>query len=225
LTFGNVQTAPVNVGSDHWLDEFAVDEQQFEDSGRGEDGGQFGFDDNPVFDEDENQNEIQTKDDLDESDAWMTKLTQMDNPLQGVPKAQKKINKKGKSMAQMQSKQPDLTGTFDDNFLKTINAGLTGQTISTPQQQTIQPNQPLYGSGSDPFSTFGNAAPNQPLSGYNHQAQSNVFYGNNMMGSTPMRQTNNDPFFSLASQANKGPVPATYQKPERGDPFSNLNWK
>jgi len=94
----------------------------------------------------------------------------------------------------MQSKQKDLIDPFDENFLQTINAGLTGQ-----------PNDPL-----------------QKTVLQHSQTQPNLFSGNN---------TSNSMFYAnKGSQKNVykndgGPIPATYQKPGRSDPFNNLNWK
>jgi len=75
--------------SDDWLEEFALNAK--ENGGVGEDGGIFefkAFEDNNL-DNDENANEIPTEDDVETPDAWINKLTQMDNPLQEVEKKEK----------------------------------------------------------------------------------------------------------------------------------------
>jgi len=243
LNFTSIpQTNTADISSDHWLEDFAVDKQ--ENSGMGDDGGQFGFqndEEDVTFDNDDNKEEQLEEEDLDASDAWLTNLTQLNNPLQEVQKPQKKLNKKGKTMNQMQSKEDDLTGTFDDNFLQTINAGLGGQTTSTQQQQQpIQPIQPVY--TSDQFSVFGNGPvmsnpSTQPLYG-NYATPSYVNPSGNLQGFGYSPQptayhanpTAGDPFMDLlAQQTNRagntgqttrvgntgGPVPATYQKPEK----------
>jgi len=235
------KTTQTNASSDDWLEEFNVEE----DGGAAEDGGKFGFadfeDENALFDNNENKNEKQTEDSVDKTDEWMTKLTHMDDPLQELEKPQQKVNKKGKkkTMNQLQSKQKDFTGTFDDSFLQTINAGLTGQTTSTqPTTQSNLSEDPFFRFDSTQptqstqaatinFAAYVNPGVSQPGPSYGYATQPTPFYGDNSMGSAP----SNDPFSTLISQrpnaySNRtGPVPATYQKPERSDPFSDLNWK
>jgi len=88
------KTTQVNASSEDWLEEFAVENED----GVAEDGGKFGFadfeEDNDFFDGNENKNEIQTEDSVNKTDEWMTKLTQMDDPLQEMEKPQQKVNKK-----------------------------------------------------------------------------------------------------------------------------------
>jgi len=217
-----VVSNPVEPLSDDWLDDFAFDDKN---SGIGDDGGQFEFaafdDDNPFTDnqptENENENENDTKkDDLDTSETLVTQLIKLDDPLQTIEKPKEKINKKGQTMAAMQSKQTGLTGKFDDNFLQTINAGLNKQPTPVQNSQPPQTNDLL--SFNNKPSGLGN--PNQP----------NPFSRNNVVTPAPMFNLN-DPFMVLGgpqmkpNTANNGPIPATYQKPAKNDPFTSLSWK
>jgi len=200
--------------SDDWLEDFTFDDKN---TGVGDDGGQFEFgtfeEDNPFTDNQPTENENDTKKDdhLETSDMWITQLTKLDNPLQPIEKPKEKL-KKGKSMADMQSKKKDLTEKFDDNFLKTINAGLSGQPDSVQITQPPQVNDPLF----DNNKSSGLGNPNQP---------------NVVVPNSGQMLNFNDPFTSLGGKptnqyaTNNGPVPATYQKPAKNDPFSTLNWK
>jgi len=192
-----------DLASDDWLNGFVVDDKQFQNGGRGDDGGQFGFGASDEQNIDEETEKEKTKEkESDNSDAWLTQVTQMDDPLQGVEKPQKKVNKKGKTMAQMQTKN-DLAGTFDDGFLNTINSGLSTQSTSKQTTQQVN-NDPLFNNTNNSgFST----------------------------NSTSTFTTGNDPFRGLGGQTTtynnnpNGPIPATYQKSEKNDPFSSLSWK
>ncbi|ETO36629.1 hypothetical protein RFI_00433, partial [Reticulomyxa filosa] len=224
--------------SDDWLDDFATYNKDGANN-IGEDGGKFGFadwddDDNLFPDEEQPTNETKQDDDSN-SDAWMTQLTKLDNPLQPLEKPQKKIDKKGKTMSQMQSKQNiDLTSfsifvylksnsaftlfhsncclyslsiaKFDHEFLQTINTGLNGQ--SAPLQNT------------------------QPLpTGLVYPVQPSVVYVPSGINPTPVQAAPADPFLGLGvsqfnssnnNNNNNGPIPATYQKPQARDPFDRI---
>jgi len=199
-----------NGASDDWLNGFAVDDKQFQNGGRGDDGGQFGFGSSDEQN-DEPEKEKPNEEEPDNSDAWLTQVTGMDDPLQGVEKPQKKVNKKGKTMAQMQTKN-DLAGKFDDNFLQSINSGLTGQPTSTQNNQSFN-NDPFLFNNTTTTTTTNNS------SGFYQPQPTNPTY-----------TTTNDPFRGLAGQNAytnnpNGPIPATYQKADKNDPFSTLSWK
>ncbi|ETO13895.1 hypothetical protein RFI_23474, partial [Reticulomyxa filosa] len=238
--------------------------KQFE-NGASEDGGQFEFgafdDTDSFFNDNAPQKETKKEENTDNSDTWMTQLTQVDDPLQPIEKPQKKVNKGGQTMSQMQSNELGLfclfgcslsnkhillllrvhnlfallfiwitTGTFDNNFLQTINSGLTGQQatsvdpFSTGQLfttgATVQQVTPV-----DPFLAYSNPFA-QPTRGNPNQSNSTFGATTNPIQTYP---TSNDPFNGLGTnQSNPyanttGPVPATYQNPDN-DPFSDLNW-
>mmetsp|Transcript_55874 Transcript_55874/g.88917 ORF Transcript_55874/g.88917 Transcript_55874/m.88917 type:complete len:469 (+) Transcript_55874:57-1463(+) len=196
----------------------AVNEQQ---TGVGDDGGQFGFGNDDDFTEEQ-------KEAVDlNADSWMTSLTKMENVLDGAiqKKDVNKRNVKGRSMAQMvkttpsTQAMPDAFGSGADDFFNQ-NSGNSGNNAND-----FDP----FGLGN---SNNNNAAATNNITALYAQSNNNKksafgggYTANNTgfgyQGQAAMNAYSNDPFAGIGAAA--GPQPAKYvPRQKQQDPFAQF---